>query len=150
MEPWHPHVTVAVVVEREGRFLMVEERCKQSGKMVFNQPAGHLEAGETLQQAALREAREETGWQVELNAVLGLSIFESPLNGHTYARTTFSARAIAPLENAELDPDIHRVHWLTHEEIVANSAKLRSPLVLASIERYQRGEHYPLDLIYNA
>ena len=61
MEPWHPHVTVAVVVEREGRFLMVEERCKQSGKMVFNQPAGHLEAGETLQQAALREAREETG-----------------------------------------------------------------------------------------
>ena len=72
MREWLPHVTVATVVEQGGRFLLVEERDKQTGDLVFNQPAGHLEAGETLAQAAVRETLEETGWNVELTAVLGI------------------------------------------------------------------------------
>jgi 8-oxo-dGTP pyrophosphatase MutT (NUDIX family) len=145
---WRPRVTVAAVIERDGRYLMVEERDRQTGRRVFNQPAGHLEPGETLPQAALRETLEETRWQVELAGVLGIGLYTAPASGLTYHRTTFLARPVAHLENATLDPDIDRVHWLSYEEIRAESAKLRSPLVLASIERQRRGLCYPLDLVY--
>ena len=149
MRNWIPHVTVATVVARDGRYLMVQERDKTSLEMVFNQPAGHLEANETLQEAALRETLEETGWQVELQGVLGLALYTSAANGITYHRTTFLARALRALENPVLDPDISSTHWLTYEDIVLNSAKLRSPLVLASIELHRSGICYPLELIYN-
>lgn len=149
MSKWQPHVTVACVVEREGRYLLVEERDKSSGVMVFNQPAGHLESGESLCEAALRETLEETGWHVELTGLLGVALYVAPANGETYCRTTFIARALEPAVGATLDPDIHRVHWLDYESMIAISDKMRSPLVLASIERYRRGERYPLDVIYN-
>ena len=148
MRTWTPHVTVATVVEDQGRYLLVEERDKVTGEMVFNQPAGHLEANETLATAALREAREETGWDIELCGLLGIALYTSPDNGITYHRTTFLGKAVAPIEKALLDPDIHAVHWLEYEEIVANSARMRSPLVLASIELQRQGICYPLDLIY--
>ncbi|MBN7798802.1 NUDIX hydrolase [Parahaliea mediterranea] len=144
---WHAHVTVATVVERDGRYLLVEERDKVTGEKVFNQPAGHLEAGESLQAAALRETLEETGWRVELTGVLGLVLYTAPSNGVTYYRNTFLARPLEPLENARLDPDIHAVHWLDYGEIRANSARMRSPLVLAAVEQSRSGEVYPLDLI---
>ena len=142
-----PHITVATVVAREEQFLMVEEREKTSGEMVFNQPAGHLDPGETLLEAAVRETVEETGWQVELSAVLGMALYAAP-NGVTYYRTTFLAEPIAPLENASIDPDISAVHWMSYEEILANSAKMRSPLVLAAIEQYRKGLSSPLELVY--
>ena len=147
MTDWYPHVTVATVVEMEGRFLLVEERDKTSGSLVFNQPAGHLEPGESLQQAAVRETLEETGWNVSLGGVLGLALYTAPGNGATYYRTTFWARAVAPKAGAELDPDILAVHWLEYEAILANSARMRSPLVIAAIEQYRSGLRYPLDLI---
>ncbi|MEQ9463351.1 MAG: NUDIX hydrolase [Haliea sp.] len=147
MTDWYPHVTVATVVARDGRFLLVEERDKTSGRFVFNQPAGHLEPGESLQQAALRETLEETGWMVSLEGVLGLALYTAPSNGATYYRTTFRARALAPQDGAELDPDILAVHWLEYEAILANSARMRSPLVIAAIEQYRSGLRYPLDLI---
>ena len=142
------HVTVACVVEREGRYLMVEERDKSSGLMVFNQPAGHVEPGESLPQAALRETLEETGWAVALQRVVGVALYTAPANGTTYCRTTFLADPVEEVRGAVIDTDIHRVHWLDYEEIRANSAKLRSPLVLASIDRQRRGDTYPLDVIY--
>jgi 8-oxo-dGTP pyrophosphatase MutT (NUDIX family) len=147
--PWAPRATVACVVERGGRYLMVEERDKATGRMVFNQPAGHLEPGESLQQAALREALEETGWRIALTAVLGIALYTAPASGVTYLRTTFAARPLERVGNAELDPDIHAVHWLDHEAIVAASARMRSPLALDAIERHRRGVRYPLDLIHN-
>lgn len=147
MSDWHPHITVATVVFREGRYLLVEERDKISGARVFNQPAGHLEPGESLQQAALRETREETGWEVTLDGVLGLALYRAPGNGETYYRTTFLAQAVARLEGATLDPDILATHWMDYEAIRANSARMRSPLVLADIQRHRRGTAYPLDLI---
>lgn len=148
MSRWIPHVTVATVLELDGRYLMVEERDKTSAELVFNQPAGHLEADETLQEAALRETREETGWEIALIGVLGVALYTAPSNGVTYHRTTFLGSALRELPDARLDPDIHRVHWLTYEEILASSARMRSPLTLASIELQRRGICYPLDLIY--
>jgi ADP-ribose pyrophosphatase YjhB (NUDIX family) len=144
---WPPHVTVATVVERDGRYLMVEETCQLAGGDVFNQPAGHLEPGESLKEAALRETLEETGWEVELTGVIGVSMATAP-DGVTYYRTTFHARPLREIENATLDPDIRKVHWLTYEEILGNSARMRSPLVLPTIEQYRKGHCYPLDFIY--
>jgi 8-oxo-dGTP pyrophosphatase MutT (NUDIX family) len=148
MGNWAPRVTVATVVERDGRYLLVEERDKATGAPVFNQPAGHLERGESLQAAAVRETLEETGWKVTLTGILGTALYTSPANGLTYYRTTFTAAPGRRLENAALDPDILAVHWLDYAAICAESARMRSPLVLASIERYRAGVHYPLDLIY--
>jgi 8-oxo-dGTP pyrophosphatase MutT (NUDIX family) len=149
MRSWIPHVTVATVIVHEDRYLLVEERDKQTGEMVFNQPAGHLEEGETIAAAALRETLEETGWSISLTGILGLALYTAPANGVCYYRTTFLASPIGPVQGARLDPDIHAVHWLDYEAILANSGRMRSPLVLASIEQHRRGICYPLDLIYS-
>ena len=148
MAPWTPHITVATVIEDEGRYLLVEERDKVTGAMVFNQPAGHLEAGETLAEAALRETLEETGWQVELVGLVGLALYTAPGNNITYHRTTFCGRALSRAANAVLDPDISQIHWLDYGEIISKAARMRSPLVIAAIEQYRKGHCYPLDLIY--
>jgi ADP-ribose pyrophosphatase YjhB (NUDIX family) len=144
------HVTVACVIEQDGKYLMVEEQDKTSGEMVFNQPAGHLDEGESITTAALRETLEETGWSVQLIGVLGIALYRAPTTGNTYYRTTFLARALRRVENFEIDPDIHAVHWLDYEAILARSARMRSPLALAMIERHRRGICYPLDLIHDA
>ena len=149
MTAWQPHVTVATVIASGGRYLLVEERDKHSGELVFNQPAGHLEQGETLAAAALRETLEETGWEVRLQGILGVALYTAPANDVTYYRTTFLAAPIGPVADAILDADIHAVHWLDYEAIRANSARMRSPLVLASIELHRRDICYPLDLIYS-
>jgi 8-oxo-dGTP pyrophosphatase MutT (NUDIX family) len=148
MQRWTPHVTVATVIEDSGRYLLVEERDKVTREMVFNQPAGHLEPNETVEQAALRETLEETGWEVALTGILGTALYTAPSNRTTYYRTTFLARPISAVEGAVLDADIHAIHWLDYEAIIENSARMRSPLVLASIEQHRRGICYPLDLIY--
>ena len=147
MSNWPPRVTVATVVERDGRYLIVEERDKTSGEMVFNQPAGHLEQGETLIDAAYRETLEETRWEVGLSAVLGIALYNAP-NGNTYLRHTFLATPEREQTGRELDPDITATHWMTYEELLAQSGKMRSPLVLAAIEQHRKGICYPLDLIY--
>lgn len=143
--PWHAHVTVATVVERDGRFLMVQERAE--GRTVINQPAGHLDQGESLIAAAERETREETGWQVTVRGLIGASLFEAA-NGVTYYRTSFFADAIAEIPGATLDTDIIQPLWLSREELLARSDELRSELVLATIDHYLAGHRYPLNLLY--
>ena len=140
-------VTVATVVAHEGRFLMVEERDKRSLQMVFNQPAGHLEVGETIVEGAIRETLEETGFVVAPNGVVSIGLYRPENRPDTYCRITLSAVLRTQGSNAELDPDIHQVLWMSREQIETNSAKLRSPMVLDSIERYQRGEIYPLSML---
>ncbi|MEH6688250.1 MAG: NUDIX hydrolase [Halopseudomonas sabulinigri] len=139
-----PHLTVACIVEHNGRFLIVEER--RDGKVVLNQPAGHLESGETLLQAAVRETQEETGWSIELTAITGLYLFTAA-NGVTYQRTCFSAKALRHDAAQALDDGIIRARWMTLEELEEQRHKLRSYLVLDCITDYLNKPHYSLDLI---
>ncbi len=143
---WLPHVTVATVVEKDDKYLLVEEI--SNGDLVFNQPAGHLEAGESLQQAAIRETHEETGWTVELQGVVGVALYTSPHNQTTYHRTTFFARAVSHNPELELDEGIERAVWMSYDDMLANSAKMRSQLVISSVDLYRNGHRYPLDLIF--
>lgn len=149
---WYPHKTVAVVVEKppgspgeHARFLMVEELI--NGQRVFNQPAGHLEAGESLQQAAVREALEETACHVELTGFIGLYQSSVAETGICYIRTAFAARLLSHDAALALDSDILCTHWLTLDELKMREQQLRSPAVLQVIEDYLNGQIYPLTLI---
>lgn len=142
---WVPHVTVATVVEQNGKFLLVHEQ--SDGQRVYNQPAGHWDEHESLFEAAQRETLEETGWVVELSHVLGISQYISPVNGFTYLRISFIAKPLHRIPDAKLDSDIIEALWLSYDEILSRQIQLRSPLVLNDIHRYQRGEHFPLSLI---
>lgn len=144
---WPPHITVASIIEREGKFLFVEEL--SNGKLVYNQPAGHLDPGETLQQAAARETYEESGWHVKPTAVVGFSKYTSPHNGTIYYRITFVAEILSYDQNATLDTGIRQAVWLSYEELKSQPEKLRSPLVLKNLEQYLAGERYPLSIIYD-
>jgi 8-oxo-dGTP pyrophosphatase MutT (NUDIX family) len=143
---WLAHSSVATIVEKDGLFLMVEER--DGDKLVFNQPAGHLDEGETLFDAAVRETLEETGWQVELTAVLGLYHYPAP-NGVTYIRHCFAARALQHFPDRPLDTPIVAAHWLSAETILSDSFAARSPIVRRSLRDYLGGQRYPLSLIYH-
>lgn len=143
---WQPHVTVATIVESDGKFLFVEE--VKDGRTVLNQPAGHLEQHESLQQAALRETLEETQWQVELLGFSGLGLYTAPSNGITYHRNCFYAKPVAFCPDSPLDKDIERALWLSYDEVLARKNMLRGPLVLECLEHYLNGHRYPLDLIY--
>ena len=144
---WEPHVTVAVVVERDGRFLVVEEEA-ELGRVVYSQPAGHVEMGETLEQAAVREALEETGWDVAITGFLGLYVYTPPFDRDiTYYRACFLADAQHHHAGRALDDGILRAVWLTRDELAA-SGRLRSPLVLKCVEDAGAGIRYPLALVH--
>jgi 8-oxo-dGTP pyrophosphatase MutT (NUDIX family) len=142
---WYPHTTVATVVEDNGRFLMVEENA--DGEVVFNQPAGHLEAGESLIEAARRETLEETGWEVVVEKFLGLYHYTSPANQICYVRSCFIARPLQQDESRQLDAEILQTHWLTIDEIRRLGHRLRSPVVLRVLDDYLQGIAYPLSLV---
>ncbi|MFN3580678.1 MAG: NUDIX hydrolase [Pseudomonas sp.] len=139
-----PHVTVATIIENQGRFLLVEEQ--REGRLVLNQPAGHLEADESLIEAAQREVLEETGYSVDIVAVLGLYLFTAA-NGTSYHRSCFVGRVTGHDPQRELDEGIVRALWLAPEEVEARRADLRSHLVLDCINDYLTKPHYSLDLM---
>ena len=140
-----PHITVATMVENQGRLLMVKEHA--DGLLVYNQPAGHLEVGETLVNAAMRETLEETAWLVEVVALLGIYSHKSSLNGITYVRHCFIAKPIEHFPDRELDPAIAAAVWLSPGEIEQRQGELRSPLVLAAVRDFQAGRSHPLSLL---
>lgn len=143
---WSAHVVVASIVERDGKFLLVEERINGSGA-VLNQPAGHWEANETLIEAAQREALEETGWEVEPTAVLGIYEFKPPELEYTFLRIAFIAKAIRHHTDRALDHGIIGAVWLSREDLLSQSARHRSPSVMRCVEDYLKGQSYPLDMI---
>ncbi|MBK7521085.1 MAG: NUDIX hydrolase [Gammaproteobacteria bacterium] len=143
---WIPHVTVATVVFHEERYLLVEEL--ENGRHVFNQPAGHLEAGETLSEAAARETLEETGWEVQIEAVLGASLFHNKQTGISYYRTSFLARPLRHHASRTLDSEIVAPRWMSYRDIIDNRARLRSESVLATIEQHRSGHRFPLHFFY--
>ncbi len=142
---WKPNVTVAAVVEREGRFLLVEEEA--DGRLVLNQPAGHLDEGESLLEACVRETLEETAWHFAPEHLLGVYRWPSPARGVTYLRFAFTGQLLRHEPGRALDEGIRRVLWLTREEIARESPRHRSPQVLRCIDDYLAGERYPLDLL---
>ena len=141
---WRPHVTVATVVARDGLFLLVEENVR--GQIVLNQPAGHLDPDETLQAAAVRETLEETGWDVALTCLLGVQQWRSP-SGRQFVRFTFAADAVRHHPARALDLGIVRALWLGRDDIAAAGDRLRSPMVLASVDDWLAGRRLPLDAV---
>lgn len=142
---WCPHVTVATVVADGARYLMVEEQIHD--RIRYNQPAGHLEPGESLQQAALRETLEETGWDVALEHFVGVHQWYSPTHGDHIVRFTFAARPVAQHPDQPLDQGIHRALWLDRAQIADLGEALRSPLVTLSIDQWLAGCRLPLDTV---
>nr|WP_043113678.1 NUDIX hydrolase [Solimonas soli] len=144
---WTPHVVVACVVERDGRYLIVEERISGLPQLVLNQPSGHWEQGETLIEAGIRETLEETGWDVRPTAVLGLYHYDPPGLGYGFLRVAFIAEALGERAGHALDHGIERVLWLTRDELLASRARHRSPMVLRCIDDALAGRRLPLDII---
>jgi 8-oxo-dGTP pyrophosphatase MutT (NUDIX family) len=142
---WQPDVTVATVVVSDGRLLVVEEAV--SGKQVLNQPAGHLEPDESLVQAALRETREETGWEVRLTAFVGAYQWKAPETGRHYLRFAFAAEPVSHDPGRALDEGIIQALWLTPVELKAQAGRHRSPLVWRVVADFLAGRRYPLDML---
>ena len=148
---WAPHVTVATVVSRAGQLLLVEE--EKAGQQVLNQPAGHLEPGESLLQAAVRETREETGWNVRVTHLVGAYQWRAPVQadgsgGRHYLRFAFAAEALDEIPDARLDEGIVRALWLDPPELQAMASRHRSPLVWRCVADYLAGCRHPLSLVH--
>lgn len=142
---WKPHVTVAAVIEKNNKFLLVEENT--SNGIAFNQPAGHLEKGEDLVTAIKREVNEETAWHFEPAHIVAIQLWRKNPDFPSFLRVCFSGSVHSHNPNQALDNDIITTHWFTHKEITAKKASLRSTLVLKSVDAFLAGENYPLSLL---
>lgn len=142
---WKPHVTVAAIIEDRGRFLMVREQ--DNGKPVINQPAGHLEDGENLVDAVVRETLEETAWSFQPTAISGIYRWRQPLSKRTFLRVCFCGEKYAYDPDAGLDPDIETTLWLDRGELGSGEHVLRSPMVLRCIDDYLAGHRWPLEIL---
>lgn len=145
MARFFPHVTVAAVVEREQRFLMVAESPEGTG--VYNQPAGHLESGESLVEAVVREVREETGFTFRPRHLLGVYRWLNGPRDTTFLRVCFSGFCEEDEPQDRLDPEILATLWMTRAELAAQATRLRSPMVLRCVDDYLAGRAYPLDVL---
>ncbi|MBI3042330.1 MAG: NUDIX hydrolase [Betaproteobacteria bacterium] len=144
---WKPSVTVAAVVERDGRFLLVEEDTTRGRR--FNQPAGHLDPGESLVEGVVRETLEETAYAFKPTALLGVYQYHSAADDVTYIRFAFTGEITAHDAARALDHGIVRAAWLTPDEIRRESARHRSPLVLRCVEDYLSGRRHPLAVLHH-
>lgn len=138
-----PDITVAAVTETDGRFLLVEERINR--RLVFNQPAGHVEHGETLLAAIVREVREETAWGFEPKALIGVYLWVNPASGRSTMRFAFTGSVMDHDAAQPLDRGIVGTHWLSRTDLMKREPRLRSPLVLRCVEDYLGGQRLPLD-----
>lgn len=143
---WKPHVTVAAVVQRDGKFLLVEEETEAG--LAFNQPAGHLEAGESLVDAVIRETLEETAYHFKPTHLVGVYNWTHPTKADaTYLRFAFGGELRGYEAGRPLDDGIVAARWLTLDEVKATQARHRSPLILRCFEDMLAGRRAPLDLL---
>ena len=142
---WKPHVTVAAVAERDGKYLVVEEMIR--GKRLFNNPAGHLDPGESLIDAVRRETLEETGWEFEPEAVSGIYLWRNPELDATFLRVAFHGRCLKHHPGQRLDHGIVAAHWLTRAELGSDRYPLRTPMVLDCIDDVLAGKRFPLEML---
>jgi 8-oxo-dGTP pyrophosphatase MutT (NUDIX family) len=143
---WKPAVTVAAVIERDGRFLLVEEETVAGRR--YNQPAGHLDPGESLLEGVVRETLEETGYRFEPRALLGVYQYDHVAEGATYIRFAFTGEIGTGEPARELDAGIVRTVWLSREEARREAPRHRSPLVMRCIEDYLAGQRFPLAVLH--
>jgi len=144
---WKPNVTVAAVIEQEGKYLLVEEEAETGAGVLLNQPAGHLEPGESIIQGAIRETLEETAYTFEPEYLLGIYQWYSTSNDTTYLRFAFGGAVTNHDANRALDTGIHRAVWFNRGEIGKAIHRHRSPLVMTCIQDYMAGKRYPLALL---
>jgi ADP-ribose pyrophosphatase YjhB (NUDIX family) len=142
---WKPNVTVAAVAQRQGRFLLIEEVTSRG--LLFNQPAGHLEAGESLVDAVAREALEESAYSFRATALIGVYHYRSTSEGVTYLRFAFAGEVDDHDPERALDQGIVRAVWLAPDDIRRETPRHRSPLVMRCIDDYLAGRRYPLSLL---
>lgn len=142
---WKPNVTVAAIVEREQKFLLVEENA--DNHMVFNQPAGHLEKGESLIDAVKREVKEETARDFIPQAIVGIYLYPNQHTDITYLRVCFSGTCENHHPEQALDNGILQAAWFSQEEIKQHTDRMRSPMVAQCINDYLSGKSYPLELL---
>jgi ADP-ribose pyrophosphatase YjhB (NUDIX family) len=142
---WKPHVTVAAVLERDGKFLLVEEETDEGIR--FNQPAGHLECGEALTDAVIREALEETAYHFVPKALVGIYNWRNEARDITYLRFAFAGEITGHDAMRKLDSGIIAARWLALEEVRRLREAHRSPLILQCIEDLRAGKRYPLELL---
>ena len=138
-------ITVAALIEQHGKFLLVEEHA--GGRAVINQPAGHLEPGESLEEAVIRETLEETGFDFRPDAVLGLYHYYSAADDLSFLRVAFCGEAEPPKGDPVLDDVIIATHWLSRDQVLAREQRLRSPMVLRCIDDYRAGTRFPLSCL---
>ena len=143
--PSKPNVTVAALIERAGRFLMGEEETDAGVRI--NQPAGHVDAGESLVAACRREALEETAWHFAPQSLVGVYQWPRPNSDITYLRFAFAGTLGEHAPDRQLDAGILRAVWLSRDELAASVARHRSPLVLQCVDDWLAGRRWPLDLI---
>ena len=144
---WKPNTTVAAIIERDNKFLLVEEITERGNR--FNQPAGHLEDGETLVQAVIRETMEEAAYEFTPEFLLGVYQWKHTLNDTTYLRFAFIGKAGVHYPMQELDEGIVQAVWMDIDEIRDKANLMRSPQILTCIEDYLAGKRYPLEVITN-
>ena len=143
---WKPNVTVAAIIERDGKFLLVEEETEVG--LAFNQPAGHLEEDEPLVDAVVRETLEETAYHFRPTHVVGVYHWKHPTKEDTtYLRFAFGGELLGFEPDRKLDDGIVAARWLTLDEVRATQARHRSPLILRCCEDLLAGKRYPLDLL---
>jgi 8-oxo-dGTP pyrophosphatase MutT (NUDIX family) len=142
MSSRRPAVTVATVVASQGRFLFVEERVQ--GRLVINQPAGHLDPGESLVEAAVRETLEETAWHVRVDYLVGVHQWCNPVDQAEVVRFTFAAEPLGHEPGRALDEGIERALWLDLAGLEAARDRWRSPLVERSVRDFLGGARVPL------
>lgn len=144
---WKPNVTVAAVVERGGAFLLVEEQTADGVR--YNQPAGHLEAGESLVDAVIRETLEESAWRFTPAALIGVYQYHQMASGITYLRFAFAGELSDHDAGRKLDTGILRALWMPVAEIRACRAKHRSPLLMQCVDDYLAGRRHPLEVLHH-
>jgi 8-oxo-dGTP pyrophosphatase MutT (NUDIX family) len=142
---WRPSVTVAAVIERDGRFLFVEEMI--DGRRVLNQPAGHLDPGESLIHACAREVMEETAHEFVPDGLVGIYRWKYEPADATFLRFCFSGKSLSHDEERKLDKEIVALHWLSLGDLAKRKSDHRSPLVQKCVEDHLSGRRYPLDVL---
>ena len=144
---WKPHTTVAAIIERDNKFLMVEELV--NNERVFNQPAGHLDPDESLTDAVIRETLEETAWNFTPEAITGIYLWKHPDSGESFLRVAFCGVGDTHQPQLALDDGIIQAVWMSRDELIQQQQQLRSPMVINCIDDYKSGKRFPMDMLVN-